>query len=494
MEASDPGFKKRKLAAPKSIGVSPAPGDTGAADPKTPRSAHDQQPPPGAEGGPDRISNLADAILGEIISLLPTKQAVRTQILSPRWRHIWSTAPLNLDCESLPAADDDVLAGIITRTVSAHPGPGRRFCVPSGFLRCRAAAVDAWLRSPALDTLQELEFWFKPYYRPRPLQRPPPSSTFRFSDTLRVLTIGNCNLPDSTVQGLHFPLLKQLGLELVSISESSLHGLIAGCPALDCLLIKHGFGFHCLRINSLTLRIVCVKNYRMLSDQLKELIVENAPCLQSLLHLDFDYGLHVSVLSAPKLETLGNLTDAVYISNQDDLSRLVFGSTVIQGLRVDTLTTVVSTVKILAISMKTLSLDMVIELMRCFPCLEKMYIQSESKKEKIEWRRKHRDLIKCLNIRLKKIVFSRYLGTESDINFASFFVLNARVLELMTFQVVSRYYNEEFLAKHRRYLQLGNKASRDAQFHFTADRCFRDVLDIHHVRDLDVADPFVWRC
>jgi hypothetical protein len=100
------------------------------------------------------------------------------------------------------------------------------------------------------NSLQELEFWFKSYYRPQP----PPPSAFRFSATLRVLTIGNCNLLDSTVQERQFPLLKHLGLELVSISECSLHGLITACPALECLLISHGFGFRCLKISSLTLR------------------------------------------------------------------------------------------------------------------------------------------------------------------------------------------------------------------------------------------------
>jgi hypothetical protein len=40
----------------------------------------------------------------------------------------------------------------------------------------------------------------------------------------------------------------------------------------------------------------------------------------------------------------------------------------------------------------------------------------------------------------------------------------------MTFQLEARDINEVFLAKQLRELQLGNKASRDAQFHFTAHR------------------------
>ncbi|KAM0861080.1 hypothetical protein ACQ4PT_046124 [Festuca glaucescens] len=465
-EASFPSLKKRKLAAPKSHGVPPALEATGSPGSEPPPPAHDQQPPPGDAA--DRISDLADAILGEIVSLLPSKQAVRTQILSPRWRHIWSSAPLILDCEDLlPAdADEDVLAGLVSNIVSVHPGPGRRFCVPSCFLRDRAAAVEAWLRSPTLDSLQELEFWFKSYYRPQPLQQPPPPSTVRFSATLRVLTMGNCNLPDSTVQELQFPLLKHLGLGLVSISECSLHGLITACPALECLLISHGFGFCCLKINSLTLR-------------------------SRLLHQDFDYGLHVSVVSAPKLETLGCLSDGFYISGQDDLSRIVFGSTVIQGLHVDKLATVVHTVKILSVTIKTLSLDSVIGLMRCFPSLEKVYIEQYTRKENNEWRRKHWNLITCLDIRLKEIVLDPYLGTKSDINLASLFVMKARVLELMTFMLEPRDYNDNFLAEQRRKLQLEKRASRGAQFHFTTDRSVRRVSDMHHVRDLDLIDPFV---
>ena len=46
-----------------------------------------------------------------------------------------------------------------------------------------------------------------------------------------------------------------------------------------------------------------------------------------------------------------------------------------KGLRVDSLTTAVHTVKILAVASHSLSLDAIIELMRCFPCLERLYIE-----------------------------------------------------------------------------------------------------------------------
>uniref|UniRef100_A0A453JUE4 F-box/LRR-repeat protein 15/At3g58940/PEG3-like LRR domain-containing protein n=1 Tax=Aegilops tauschii subsp. strangulata TaxID=200361 RepID=A0A453JUE4_AEGTS len=235
-----------------------------------------------------------------------------------------------------------------------------------------STTVDSLLRSDALGNLQELEFSC--------FEQPPPVSIFRFSPTLRVVTIGCSNLPDSTVQGIHFPLLKQLGLEFVCISECSLHSLIASCPALESLLIHRSFGFPCIQINSLSLKSVGLDSYAVWENnpvalQLQELIISNAPCLERLLLLHQETGLHISVIVAPKLETIGFLSDGYYECSQDHLYRLAFGSTVILGLHVDNLEMVVRTVKILAIQMKALCLDTVIDLLTCFPCLEKLYIK-----------------------------------------------------------------------------------------------------------------------
>ncbi|CAM0871622.1 unnamed protein product [Alopecurus aequalis] len=461
---------------------------TAAAEGGGPGSAAEVQehPPPGADGGAaqDRISDLPVAVLQEIISLLSTKEGARTRALASAWRDLWWSAPLNIDQDFWRSAtlnldhlwrciDGKNLADVVSHILSAHKGPSRRFCAPVYHLHGnRPATADAWLESPALRNLQELELCSFQRGLPYPFTRPPPSpvAAFRFYETLRVATIGNCQFPDITAQAIHFPKLRKLCLELVTISESSLHTMIAGCIALECLLIAYSDGFRCVQINSISLRSICLQSSH------RKLIIQNAPCLERLLQLKISDS-HTSVNSVPKLDILGCLSS--YHN-----TRFVLDSTVIQGLRVDT------TVQILSVDMGLLSLEDIIKLMRCFPCLERLYIKCAGPREKNTWRSQREALLKSLDIRLKKISWGYYEGVEKHANFATFFVENAKVLELMTFQVYHEDYNdEEFFARQRKMLRLDRKASRGAQFHFTLDDPHRYVKDFG-LHDLDLADPF----
>ncbi|XP_073362487.1 putative F-box/LRR-repeat protein At3g18150 [Aegilops tauschii subsp. strangulata] len=245
-------------------------------DPKPPTTTavRSPEPPPG-----DHISNLPDAILGEIITLLPTKDGARTQVLASRWRHLWRSVPLNIDVRDLHAygIQEKALLGVI---LSAHHGPGRRLCLPAPYLLYQAKAADASvvgsLGSPALDNLQELELYVAPF-------------------------------------------LKKLALVEVIISQYALHIILASCPVLESLLLDYTFGIRCLRINSPTIRNIDIRCGTM------ELVIKDASLLQRLLNLDTYTQMQISVISAPKLETLGCIPE-LYSD-----SKIVFGSTVIQN-------------------------------------------------------------------------------------------------------------------------------------------------------------------
>ena len=74
------------------------------------------------------------------------------------------------------------------------------------------------------------------------------------------------------------------------------------------------YGVKCLRINSPSVRRIGVHNAsggeRII---LEQLIVDNAPRLETLLHFDDSNDLQLSVLYAPKLENLGFCTTSTSI-------------------------------------------------------------------------------------------------------------------------------------------------------------------------------------
>ncbi|KAF2922310.1 hypothetical protein DAI22_07g103000 [Oryza sativa Japonica Group] len=333
------------------------------------------QEPPGS-GGLDLISGLPDAILGEIISLLPTKYGARTQLVSRRWRPLWRSAPLNLDVYDLSGQERKRVA-LASKILAEHPGPARRFSLHCFRLRGRHAKLDGWLRSRALADLRELSFSYEVEREAQAQAYPLPPSALRFAPTLVVLYLSSCGFPDEMPPTLHFPRLKQLTLCSVAISEDAIHGVLSRCPALESLLLQGNFGVRRLRINSASLRSFGFysKSWGFSSAswngfagaELQEVVIEDAPCLERLLPLCPNDGVAaIRVIAAPKLEIMGPLSDGI--------SQLHLGTTIFQEMTAVSLTTSMRSVKVLVLDSDGPNLDAVVDFLSCFPCLERLYI------------------------------------------------------------------------------------------------------------------------
>ncbi|CAL5089916.1 unnamed protein product [Urochloa decumbens] len=436
-----------------------------------------QEPPPRAGGGdpdPDLVSLLPDGVLGDIISLLPTADGARTQAISRRWRPLWRSAPLNLATRGGVGSVDEAAVSSI---LAAHGGPARRFAVSNLAL----AGLDGWLRSPALDGLRELDVSYSAAASPKPAM---PPSALRFCPTLRAAHLGCCLFPNVVAGQVHFPNLQHLTLRLVTVSEHSLHAMLAGCPVLNSLVLKYSYGFRRLRINSQSLNCLAV-HYSDHPDKaeeimLQELILENTPCLERLIHGGpyGDCGMRVSVISAPKLMLLGRLTDGI--------GRLELGGTVFQGLKLIRMATTMRSLKVLALFNNALCLDVIINFMRCFPCLEKLYIRTYASGMENAWADKPVDRLEWLDLHLKRIVLGFYLGKKPHVDVASFFLLNAGMLESMKLVVETHQVNnKKWIEKQRKHLQLENRASRSAQIEFVTFHCFSCPKDIN-----ELSEPF----
>lgn len=431
-----------------------------------------QHASPGGGNGSDLISRLPDAILGTVISLLPTKDGARTQALSRRWLPLWRSdmAPLNLVVDS-NLSDYQSRRTVVSKILSDQSGPARRFSAYLFFfLPIWVAEVNGWLRSESLAGLQELEvtnLQTNHYLLPS-------HALTRFALTLRVLKLSGCRFTDQAAL-LNFPQLKQLSLYAVEISDDSLESMISSSAALEIVNL-HIVRFGRLSINSLTLRSI---NLHAIHSKC-ELVIENAPNLERLLP-DFPNNrpMIIRVIRAPKLEILGFLSEGI--------PTLHLGTTIFQKMIVVSLTTKMNTMKILALGSIGDNLDTVVDFLKCFPCLEKLYVILQPLNgTKNVWKYDPLDPIECFELHLKKVILMNYNGNKrSSIDFAKLFILNAKGLKEMKIGVWNSE-SDKWMCCQRMQLQVENRASRDAQIELINGTLGRT----RGIDDLSVADPF----
>lgn len=254
---------------------------------------------------------------------------------------------------------------------------------------------------------------------------------------------------------INFPFLKKLSLFRLTISADLFPGLLSCCHALESLSMTKVRAVGCLRLSSPTIRTII---FRHSYGETAELVIEDAPRLVRLLvpYCERDDSVTVRVIRAPNLEILGPFFVVV--------SKLLL----FQGISLVSSTNSMRTLKVLALKSSGQKLNAVLNILRGFPCLEKLCVIFHTNRERNDDNEPQYDPlhpIECLETRLKKVVFKSFEGYGKQVDFAKFFVLNAKVLDKIEFEVRNQYSSETVAYEHK-LLQVENRASREARVEF----------------------------
>ncbi|KAK4430140.1 F-box/FBD/LRR-repeat protein [Sesamum alatum] len=271
------------------------------------------------ELGRDFLSDLPQSIIETILTKLPIRDAVRTSILSSRWRYKWaSMTHLVFDDRSATQFNDrmvveDRIVNFITRFLFLHDGPIHKFSLSSSYLQS-SPDIDQWLLFISRKDVKELVLelgegeWFRA-----------PSCVFSCKNLMR-LELVRCELdPPPNFKG--FLCLKYLNLQQVLIPPDDIECLISSCPLLESLTLSY---FDSLE---LTVRAPNLK-YLILEGEFKDLCLANTPLLVAIsvaMYMTDDIAEHFEQSSScnfdkflggvPKLERLiGHIYFTKYLS------------------------------------------------------------------------------------------------------------------------------------------------------------------------------------
>ncbi|KAH7834123.1 hypothetical protein Vadar_012906 [Vaccinium darrowii] len=197
----------------------------------------------------DVISNLPSNVTKNILKDLPLREAVRTSILSSKWRYKWKKLPQLVfdDTFFLKVRDNEKLKAVIYQVLLFHQGPLMKFELwypPFG----SCLDINNWIFILLTKNIQEFSFYLEagfPYHEiPRHLY-----SLLQ----LRELNLSYCILkPPPTFKG--FSRLVNLDFCHVNISSKMCGLFISNCPLLEQLSLRHCADFDSLEINAPNLK------------------------------------------------------------------------------------------------------------------------------------------------------------------------------------------------------------------------------------------------
>ncbi|KAL1829861.1 hypothetical protein ACET3Z_008273 [Daucus carota] len=228
----------------------------------------------------DIISDLPQSIIDIILTKLPIKDAVRTSVLSSKWRYQWTTmTELVFDEKCLSLCDDKKVAekeyvDFIMRFLMLHNAPIQKFKLSTSYLK-KSTDIDQWLRVLSRTDIKEvvLDVYGKEWEWDNP-RLSIPRSIFTFRKLTRLTLSAFTVKPPFGFQG--YPCLKYLELDGVTIGLEVIEKFISGCPLLEKFKFSNTMDKLALTIRAPNLKHLTV------GGNFKDLYLEHTPLVAAI--------------------------------------------------------------------------------------------------------------------------------------------------------------------------------------------------------------------
>ncbi|KAG8363739.1 hypothetical protein BUALT_Bualt19G0053600 [Buddleja alternifolia] len=249
-----------------------------------------------SEANPDRLSELPESLIVQILSLLPTEEAVRTGVLSTRWKNHWNhidKLDFMYDIEEPSPGALESFISFVDRTLMQCNSPKIQKFSLLAFLFHEDfdhKVLDRWLQwvcSRNVECIQ-VEVPGISYTNPE---------WFYHNSSLVKLRIFDCNV---TILGnVRWTSLRSLTLSYVTAEDDQIAKILWDCPVLENLILFEVTNFRRLNIMSLSLVKLTVVNFEEIAIQ--GLLEINAPGLKFLNLSGYFYGVVIRIIDVSLL-------------------------------------------------------------------------------------------------------------------------------------------------------------------------------------------------
>ncbi|KAL1200110.1 F-box/LRR-repeat protein [Cardamine amara subsp. amara] len=203
-------------------------------------SHHSDSPPQNMNiDGEDFISSLPEAILHLILSYIPTKAAIKTSVLSKRWRYVWSGTPC------LFFETHRFYPNSISKTLSFFSAPTITSFHLRSSLHNRIDSVNSWIEFAISHHSKNLSLEFRDN-RVRNYKFP---DFFFTNSSVNQLLLSSGSIILIPKCKVSWTSLKELSLSFCILSDESLRQILSGSPLLESLELLYCSDFRRLDLS-----------------------------------------------------------------------------------------------------------------------------------------------------------------------------------------------------------------------------------------------------